>query len=253
MKFLILSLAFVLPISAHALSGGAVGNGGDTVSCVAMPRVSPFVGLYSLDYLMNVTADIVYAKDFEKVVGPNDSFDKNIFRILAAFKEGQYRVLHQDLKEFYDGLFTNEFGKRYIWKKAPYGVTEVSDEELRQRVPQNCLGSDPKSSSLIQTILRVPKAWEMQVRYLESYSVKGADYTYSTEVMSKLPPLQKSFLLFHEWLRNFTDDPETIRDANAIFHSDGWTGEDIETKMRLLISLRLDKFWSLKKKDERWP
>ncbi len=110
----------------------------------------------------------------------------------------------------------------------------------------NCLGKDPSKSSLIQTVLRVQKNWTMNVPNRSTQGIKGADFTYSTEVFSKLPPLQMSFLLFHEWLRNFTDNPELIRDANAVFHSDGWTGEDIEKKMLLFYKMRLDNLWYMK-------
>lgn len=255
MKSLVLTNIFswLVVVGAHGQSGGAVGNGGDTVFCESVPAVSPFVGYYNLDYLMNVTAAVVYAQDFEKVIGPKGFYKDNLHRIVRAFEEKKYLALAQDLHEFGWFLFENKFGERYMWKKAPYGVTEVSDEQLRQRIPPNCLSKDPKTSSLIQTILRVPKNWKMTVdgRYPDKgtylFGVKGADFTFSEEIFVKLSHLQISFLLFHEWLRNFTDDPEVIRDANAIFHSEGWTGDDIEAKMKLLDKVGLHKLWEMRK------
>ncbi len=245
MRFILLLLAF--SIQAHA--GGAVGNGGDAVYCSDNSASSPYSGWYNLDYLIDKTSDLEFAKDFEAVIGPHDSFDKNILRIMQAFRERGYKVLHQDLKEFYEGLWTNQLAKRYIWKKAPYGTVDVDDEELRQRIPPNCLGAGPKSS-LIQAIVRTEKKWEMKVpgKNFQFY-IKGADFTYSTEIIAKLPSLQLSFLLFHEWLRNFTSDPELIRDANAVFHSQGWSGVDTDGKLDILNKLRLDRLTDLRNED----
>ncbi|MDZ4661368.1 MAG: hypothetical protein SGJ18_07075 [Pseudomonadota bacterium] len=238
-------LLFVLTLPLNADAGGAVGNGGDTVHCTANLNVSPFNGWYNLDYLINKTADVQFSHDFEKVIGPGDAYDKNFLRIMAAFKEKKYKILYLDLKEFYDGIWTNVFGQRYMWKKAPYGVVDLQDERLRQRIPPNCLGQSPQTS-VIQTVLRTQKDWQMRVPNEHSRSVKGADFTYSTEIVSKLSGLQLSFLLFHEWLRNFTDNPELIRDANAIFHSQGWTEDDIDKKLNTLVSIGLHRLQDLR-------
>lgn len=241
MKWTFLALAFAL--NAHA--GGAVGNGGDSVFCVLNSAISPFTGWFNLDYLINKTAGVQYSDEFEKVVGPNDPMDKNLLRIANAFKERKYRVLYLDIMDFHNGLWSNQFAKRYIWKKAPYGVVEINDEVLRQRLPSNCLGPAGQGTYL-QTVLRVEKTWSMEIGGGMTVHVKGADYTYATEIVSKLPSLQMSFLLFHEWLRNFTDDPEKIRDANAVFHSLGWSGEDVERKLDIIMALRVDGLQELR-------
>ncbi|MDZ4661063.1 MAG: hypothetical protein SGJ18_05530, partial [Pseudomonadota bacterium] len=226
-------------------AGGAVGNGGDTVFCEDQARVSTFKGFYNLDYLINKISDVEMSKDFEKVVGPNDPSDVNFRRILKAFQsDKKYKVLYYDLKGFYEGIWANVLGQRYVWKKAPYGVVDVEDEGLRHRIPPNCLDA---KNQLIQTVLRTPKNWQMEIPGRQgSYYVFGADYTYSTQIISKLLPLQLSFLLFHEWLRNFTHDPELIRDANAVFHSEGWSGDDIEKKLDILKVMRLDNLTTLR-------
>jgi hypothetical protein len=235
-----------LMLSAPAYAGGAVGNGGDSVNCTPNAAISPFSGWYNLDYLINKTSEVEFSEDFEKSIAPDDSYDKNIQRILKAFQESGYSVLYQDLKEFYEGWGSPAYGQRYQWEKAPYGLVKVDDENLRQRIPPNCLGQTA-GNSVIQTVLRTEKVWEMRVqRKPYPFQVKGATYTYSTEVVSHLSSLQLSFLLFHEWLRNFTDDPEKIRDANAIFHSPGWSGDDVDRKLDILKGLRIDLLTDLR-------
>jgi hypothetical protein len=232
MKFFVF---FLFPFATLSLAdnGGAVGNGGDSVYCQPNSSVSPFVGWYNLDYLSNKVADVQFAREFESVVGPNDSYDKNILRILSIFKEKRCKALYEDLKNFHDLLWSNAFGEKYQWKKAPYGVVEVEDERLSQQIPRNCLATDG-GSRYVQTVLRHQENMFAPVTF-----------TYSTEVVSKLPSLQLSFLLFHEWLRNFTQDPEVIRNANAVFHSTDWSGDDFKKKVDLLGRIRLDYFYEL--------
>jgi hypothetical protein len=228
----------VLLAGARADAGGGVGNGGDSVFCRAEPQASEYDGWYNLDYLVNKVADVQYAGDFEKMVGPDEAFDTHILRLIQAFKESGHRIFHQDLKEFHEQLWSNQFARRYVWKKAPHGLGELQDEGLKQKVPPNCLGA-AGDGTYVQTIIRTRKNWSMPI-YAGTLPTWGADFAYATKVVAELPPLQLSFLLLHEWLRTFTDDPEKIRDANAILHSEGWSPEEVDAKLQLLVDLRLD-------------
>jgi hypothetical protein len=225
-------LVFMFSSPAFSTSGGDVGNGGDSVFCNPVAG-NPYRGYYALDYLVNKINGMEFANDFEKVVGPNDRPDKNFLRIIEAAKE--YPVLVQELKEFLKLSYSNKYLQRYIWKKAPFGVVEIADEQLRLQIPPNCLSPN---KNVIQTIFRVSKPWEMvwlgEDRHNHTVYSRGAEFTYSNEVMSQMSSLQLSFLLFHEWLWNLTDDPEMIRDLNAIFHSTGWDNGGADKMMGML-------------------
>lgn len=225
-------IIFIIHIASNVFAGGDVGNGGDTVYCVASPS-NPYRGYYSLDYIVNKINGMQFSNDFEKIVGPNDRPDKNLLRIMESAKK--YPVLVQELKEFRENLYSNKYNLRYVWKKAPYGVVEIKDEKLRLQIPKNCLS---KENNLIQTFYRVEKPWDMVWRGLNNrqYSVStwGADFYFANEVLSQMNSLQLSFLYFHEWLWNLTQDPEMIRDLNAVFHSSGWDNDGADNMMEIL-------------------
>jgi hypothetical protein len=216
------SLLFVVlmfPPLLHAEGGGdGVGNGGDSVYCNRSTS-NNFVGYYNVDYIANKVNGMEFADQFERVVRPSDPATANFTRIINAVRE--YPYLAHELTAFRDLIGSNRYGLRYVWKRAPFGVTEINDEQLRLQVPPNCVTANQK---LIQTVFRTGRDWQSSGFPKHSlYKDKGADFTIATEVVNQMSSLQLSFLYFHEWLWNLTRDPEVIRDANAIFHSAEWS------------------------------
>jgi hypothetical protein len=188
-----------------ALAAGTdVGNGGDVVDCIPAAS-SRFRGLHATDYLLTLgpgdeplTADVSAG-----------SLDQSLRRIQA-----QLDRLYPEMGLLF-GEYTAELGnftdwtRERIWTPAAHGLIDVQDERIVRRLPANCTGgSDPGVVHLIQAVIR-------QVR------PRTVQYQVDFEILRRLElaPLQYSYLIVHEWLRDLTDDPETIRWANRLLHS----------------------------------
>ncbi len=221
-KLLIIILFFPL----LSLAGGVVGNGGGDLVLCQPSATNSLSGYYNLDYLIDSLYDGGAAQEFEKVVGPNDSFEKNFLRI-AKVTQYKFPLFYKSLVEFHTSLLKNDVTSPYRWKKATFGLPSINDEQLRVLLPPNCLNSQ---TPFLQVIIR-------------NNSTGQNELFYDSQLLSEIEnrPLQKSFLFFHEWLRNFTDDPEVIRNANAILHSPNWSLPEAETRMSELIKSGLNQ------------
>ena len=224
MKYLIL-VWVSLVVQNFAFAGGfTVNNGGDTVECVASP-ISPFVGFYNLDYLVNIIYKNKYAADFEQAVTPNDQITNQIDKIINA-TAFRFPTFSRSLVAYRRQIFVNDFNAPYTWKSAQYGLVEVNDEKLRLIIPANCQRTSA-TGPFIQTIVRAQKPEQIE-------------FTYFPAIFDCLSNIQKSFLLFHEWLWNLTDDPEIVRNANSILHSKDWSDKNLSYKMTELAMAGLD-------------
>lgn len=224
MKIKNLFLMALALFSNSSWAGFTVNNGGDTVECFAS-RVSPFVGYYNLDYLINLIYGNKYVSQFDQTVKPSDSYDIQFNKIIALTAV-RYPLFSRSLASYRNQFFINDFNAPYSWKTAPYGLVEVNDESLKLIVPGNCLRTSP-TGPFIQTIVRSQKPEQVE-------------FTFYTSVFDGLTSVQKSFLLFHEWLWNFTDDPEVIRNANSVLHSYDWNEKTLSYKITELLLAGLD-------------
>lgn len=221
MKKIVLALLF-LPWVCFA--GGAVGNGGDSIECIRSEK-SPYVGVYNLDYLANVIAGSSFAGDFAKAVPAGASFDTQMLRVIAA-SEKVSPTFSRALHTYRESLFQNSLTAPYSWKMAPYGLNEVDDENLNINLPENCLRNG-HAKPYLQTVIRNQMQHQVQLTLYQT-------------AYEKLDSLQKSFLLFHEWLWSFTQDPEVVRNANAVLHSDQWDEAHANEKLALLYLAGFD-------------
>lgn len=219
MKSIFLSLMF----SSIAFgTGGVVGNGGSSVECKYVASGFP-AGIYNLDYLIDSITVSPYANEFDQVVKPGDNSRKNLERIYLA-AGNDFPAFSDSLGIYIDDLLKPSVSEPYDWKQAPYGLPAIDDTDLRAQLPQNCVTGE---TPFIQTVIRNQREFQVEL-------------TYDTTVMSRLEPVQQSFLFFHEWLWNFTSDSESIRDANAILHALNWEPKAVADRIGELMIAGLD-------------
>jgi hypothetical protein len=225
-------LAIFIPSFCFA-SGGVVGNGGDSVFC--KPDSSNGLnGLYSLDYILGQW-QLQGTPNFlaEDIFKAPDSYRNNFIRILSLLQQG-YPELAKSLNTFYSHLFSSDLGKSLVWKPSPNGLIDLKDEKILSLLPKNCLGNS-KTPVLVQTVIREPRGNQIIYNY-DPNAVKTLS----------LKPMQLSFLLFHEWLWQYTSDVSVLRDANLVFHAKDWSIETMDKQMQVLKKMGLfntGEFW----------
>jgi hypothetical protein len=202
------SVLLVFSFSAFA-AGGAVGNGGDGVFCKPSPG-NPFQGYYSLDYLAQFNPAIPLAEA--------QSLDQSLDRIEKTLR-AELPELAASFKVFRDEIFNEtDFTKTHIWDRANFGLIDLKDEMLVNKVPENCRNGD--QVQIVQAVIRLNK----EVSGLPGDKI---NYKYVPEVVNELRKkngLQLSFLLVHEWLWSFSSSVERNRRINYWLHADnGWT------------------------------
>jgi hypothetical protein len=215
-KYMILFLLTTLSLNGYAVGGQDVGSGGDTVDC--MPGAE-YSGLYNLDYLANLIAGSEFSREFAKTVPPKGDPLVQIERVIQATARVS-PTFSRALQAYQSSLFKNSLSASYTWKSAPYGLVEIDDENLRMNLPWNCIVNG-REKPFIQTVIRTEMPQQVQ-------------FTYYSNIFNKLDATQKSFLLFHEWLWGFTQNPEVVRNANAVLHSDLWDEAHADEKLGLL-------------------
>jgi len=223
-KYMILFLLATLSLYSYAGGGQDVGSGGDTVECVPS-SASSYSGLYNLDYLTNLIASSEFSQDFAKTVLPQGDPLMQIERVIQATVQ-VYPTFSEALQVYRDSLFKNSLTASYTWKTAPYGLLEIDDENLRMNLPDNCI-QNGHTKPFLQTVIRTQMPHQVQ-------------FTYYPAIFDKLDATQKSFLIFHEWLWGLTQDPEVVRNANAVLHSEQWDETHADEKLALLYLAGLD-------------
>jgi hypothetical protein len=98
------------------------------------------------------------------------------------------------------------------WVKAPLNRLERLDDEGNiDEMPDDCRIGYP--------VVRFYNVWQTVVRTSRNGSVR---YVYSGPAFKHLLRMgghQMSFMFVHEWLRDYTHDPEAIRHLNWFLHS----------------------------------
>jgi hypothetical protein len=199
-------ILFSLTPAARA-AGGEVENGGDTVFC-RVGGDNNLVGYFSLDYLLtyqvrNNNADVV-----------DRSWDESkarISRLLAA----KFPALRHSFDEFTALILSSDLESTRIWHEAGFGLEDISDERILRKLPPNCVQrNEAGTPEMIQSVIRTSRPDATVFQY---------DYEI-IENLQRNAPLQFSFLMVHEWLWDFTDDVNVIRDINRLIHSNQFEG-----------------------------
>ncbi|MGE3608455.1 MAG: hypothetical protein AB7I27_02615 [Bacteriovoracaceae bacterium] len=192
MKNLILTSLVTLTLSSQ-VSANEKGNGGDVVICDGKTRVLDSVIMLQEKYF-----------DIQR----NSNSEITIKKIIAHFKE-TFPTMAISLEGFVETFKSKGDSKQSIfWIKGD--LNDIQDENLFIKVPANC------SPTIKQAVVLVKKPFKR--------------YYYNTEAVADLEGQgdELSWLLIHEWLREFVTDSDVIRIINAYLHSNQFLQESEE-------------------------
>lgn len=207
----VLSFTVAVMSSACFARGGMDAGGGDTVVCRSSP-LNFLEGNYNLDFVLTIEdlkngdLDIVPVESWE------ESKDRIYFELLpkipalaASFKDFSYGLQRPLGENSSPPQSTNR-----LW--LPAKLWALKDEGVgRPNIPYNCYHpfSIPAQEPWVQTVIRTPKSGYILYQY----------YKPLFDELYKSTPLQFSFLVVHEWLRDHVKDPKAIRRINRFLHS----------------------------------
>jgi hypothetical protein len=206
------TLALSIPFTTLAAGrGGMDSGGGDAIRCSdgKLYAWDFFQGQIREDqihpeYLESKTA----AEILQKMVANLNSFSPSL-----AFRLKEFTSMNQD-----------PFKKsKRLWHFGTNPLVDLADE-ARLRIPRSCTGSsDPSQIKLFQAVIR--QAGERIIYEADSETLNGLESNH---------PVQLSFLLVHEFLRDFTSNAVHIARINAILHRDlsRESAEDINNAIR---------------------
>jgi hypothetical protein len=209
---LVATVTILAPVAPFARAGVLVGNGGDSVQCIAVPenRKFPITGLYVLDYVVNFPYDL---RGIVQIQSLSQSLDRieNLIRLKAPFALESFLNYRASLLPT---PFTNTVDR--IWFGEMHPLVNVQDEFARF-LPPNCRmrGQGQTYKGIYQqTVIRVHGPRAIRYRY---------DNRIMQDYLSRADAMQASVLLVHEWLWDFYDQMELgsprIRNANYFLHS----------------------------------
>ncbi|MGE3608456.1 MAG: hypothetical protein AB7I27_02620 [Bacteriovoracaceae bacterium] len=204
MKNLILITLATLTLSSQVFAKEK-GKGGDVVICNGKMRV--------LD-----TVVIQQEKYFD--IRSNDNYEMTMQQIVSHLKEtlpGMATRLQTFFKIFKD---KGDLKRSIFWIKGD--LTNIEDENLFIKIPSNC------SPQIKQAIVLVEKPFKR--------------YYYNAEVAAELEKQKDelSWLLIHEWLREYVTDSDVIRIINAYLHSNQFFQENEHEVIDSLTRLGID-------------
>lgn len=195
-------------ITNSARAGGEAGNGGDVVYC-QVSTTNSFVGYYALDYLLTMSSsrdeDIVEIKNwwdhsdwFRRVFNPNQN----------GINMSSYHDAYDDF--YFDTYNFQDYLRPHIWIESYFELIDIKDEGIFKKIPENCLSRNSSGQpQIIQAVIR-EKRQKITVFHYDRNILETLKNSY---------PLQYSFLLAHEWLWQFTNKPQIIRETNRFLHS----------------------------------
>ena len=223
--FKIASLVAMFLSSVAIAHADEVGNGGDLVYCQKSAD-NPLDGYYTLDYVLTFRK----SNNNEDLV-PVESWDASRNRIQTILSE----KLPNFARSFseYISLLRNydDYSQARIWNEAAFGLYDVSDENIKIKIPQNCYENN--QVRLTQVVVRAQTTQIVggtKIGQLTSYAF-DYDRFHDLEVNR---PLQFSFLMVHEWLRDYLDDAEQIRTITRFIHSKQFEEQSAEQIVQLL-------------------
>jgi hypothetical protein len=178
-------------------------GGGGIVHCNPTTiRGVAYSGYYALDYIAQIQVAHPSALAFNSTREALQNIVRKLKEDVPALGEHLEAFLH---------LYKSETMKNFrVWRGGEGPLVRIFDENLVRELPPAC-------RETYQAIVRTP------VKYGTDPSFKPSRifYDYNPEVVSSIESkdLQLSFLLVHEWLRDFLDDAFQIRQLNWYLHS----------------------------------
>jgi hypothetical protein len=197
--------------------GGKEGHGGDAVLCTASNKNS-YNGLYVLDYVIANERNPRNLRD----LGSAD------FEIKAIYDQLERKIpqLFESFKEYINAYHNANSQKRtskHYWQSQPNGLFEIHDENLQEKLPENC-------QKIFQTVIWITR----QDQFI---------YKYDPKVFAQLVAQgQLSWIFVHEWLRGFVVDAGVIRDVNEYLHSKDLVTDTEDEVAQTLSVLQMGNF-----------
>ena len=213
---LVLSMVFSCVVLKNIWAGGHESHGGDLIYCQKSDD-NLFEGNYTLDYILT----------FRKSNNNEDIVDVESWEIsrqrIQDILNNKIPILGKSFSEFISLLGNyDDYGLSRIWEEAAFGLYNISDENIKNKIPANCYNGD--EINLQQVVIRRQETEIIRYSY---------DYEKLTQLRSARP-LQFSFLMIHEWLRDYIQDPEMIRLVNRFFHSNQFEIQSIAQVAKFL-------------------
>lgn len=208
-------LFLTLLISASTYAGNEGAHGGAGVVCRPSP-LNRYNGFYMLDYVIMRggpgTRVWPYPNEFAQMTDANQ-----ILNWIAANLQFKLPDLAWNLAQFRMMAFTNYFGATVRWVPTT-ALYQTWDQGLGEQ-PWRSLEEYNFKSLTLPANCSYYEIYQVATKYQASgYVVFG----YVPSLLYQLAaagPEQISFLMIHEWLRNYSDDAEVIRRANRVLHS----------------------------------
>lgn len=193
--------------SSFSVDAVQTGNGGsaDTIFCKPH-EANSFSGYYNLDYLAtyrraNKNADVVGVANWESSAA---RVENNLRRLKA------YKLLHSFLRFKRNILSQNDFSTGIVWREAGANKVKVSESELINKLPANCVENKSEGPSSIMQAIYWRDFSNLKVFYFDLDLLEN---------IKKAGPLQISFLFVHKWLWTHIRTSEGVRIINRLIHS----------------------------------
>lgn len=195
-----------------AINGDGRG-GGDLVYCRPQSEVSRFSGLYTLDYLLSREDDFNENENeffrFSNHAKGTDNILQNVLTKLElvspqAAKSFNSFISLVENRDWSIDIQDDQFVR--VWEPKSR-LLDYKDEDFIRDLPSNCYRDDGKLD-VSQVVLRED---------INSNII----YHYNRNLFNQLKasPLQMSYLLVHEWLRDYTVSTSSIRRVVQYLHS----------------------------------
>lgn len=190
--------------AAAGNDGSLVGNGGVTIACHQTPGAA-FVGYFTLDYLLDYRTEGPLAQ-----LAPVASWEQSRRRLQVQLQRLS-PVLAQSFADFSSQILQQREVRGRVW--TPFDLTRIDsgDQEINRNLPPNCYV--PKAGGL---------APDVRQTALRRYLTSTVQYLYQKDILETQltrQPLQFSFFMVHEWLWDFTESVQSLRDVNWLLHS----------------------------------
>ncbi len=193
----------ILPIlTIECYGGDGDREGGDMLYCSKSDK-SRYDGPYALDYILtreNHKSENSGSYSFPQEI---NRCDKYLDLIQSKLKK-HIPVLAAGLELFLRSFKNKNYGSRN-WFYAPQNsLINIRDEQIKRLIPKNC-----SDSKIVQLITRTQ--WGNVIYYdidIENFNI-----------LSSKNPEQCSYMLLHEWARDFIIDANRINRFVAYLHS----------------------------------
>jgi hypothetical protein len=227
----------LLPMQMAWAGGQAVGNGGDGIRCLPSDQNS-FNGLYVLDYIESYNPKLKLIEDkgatlerlwqiiYDKGMQPGGLFDDNMILVnLANSLKAFYRDFESQIQ-----VGVPDYLSQITWAPQSFGLLDIQDEDLIQRIPLNCQSVIQNSSITRLKIFQIVVRLENDSSFFFKYDPRMLKELFETS------QFQFSYLIVHEWMREIIGETWNLRDVVNLIHSEQFLNASAQDAVRMLTN-----------------